>query len=286
MNKAFYDAGNVIDELMDAAVKVFGRHVLLQFEDFNTNDAFPLLQRQRDRYLTFNDDIQGTAAVTVAGLLGALKLQHSKATELLPLLADNAFLMHGAGAANLGTANLLVSAGVPKEHIYLTNSRGLVWQPRDNSKGGSARNAEQRAFAVRGEPPWPHSKLNDIIAHVEPSFLIGATGKMPGCFDKDVIDAMLKAQVRADEHPHPDSLSFSSANYSLLKQPYGTRVGMIAHNDVPAAWPLRRSTRRASDQRFSRFRTRRRRRRRAQRTSTSGPRGRPSLAAAVSLRRW
>lgn len=195
VNAAYYGADNVIDELMDAAVQVFGPHVLLQFEDFNSNDAFLLLQRQRGKYLTFNDDIQGTAAVTVAGLLGALKLQQPKASELLPLLRHHHFLFHGAGAANLGAAELLVAAGVPKGQIYLTNSRGLVWKPKDGSEGGTARNAEQRAFAVEGEPHWPHSSLRDIITHVEPAFLVGATGKGPGCFDKGVIQAMCQAQV-------------------------------------------------------------------------------------------
>ena len=83
VNEAYYGEGNMIDEFMNAAVEVFGDKVLLQFEDFNSNDAFPLLERTRNTFLTYNDDIQGTAAVTVAGILGALKLKYPKETDLL-----------------------------------------------------------------------------------------------------------------------------------------------------------------------------------------------------------
>jgi hypothetical protein len=65
-------------EFMTAATDLFGKNCLLQFEDFNSNDAFPLLESMRDKFLCYNDDIQGTAAVAVAGILGAIKVSFVK----------------------------------------------------------------------------------------------------------------------------------------------------------------------------------------------------------------
>ena len=86
VNTAYYGDDNLIDEFMAAATALFvttrGGKPLLQFEDFNSNDAFPLLATYRDKYLSYNDDIQGTAAVAVAGLLGALKIRSAPGTDL------------------------------------------------------------------------------------------------------------------------------------------------------------------------------------------------------------
>ena len=61
-NVRYYGEGNVIEEFMTAATDLFGKNCLLQFEDFNSNDAFPLLEAYREKFLCYNDDIQGTAA--------------------------------------------------------------------------------------------------------------------------------------------------------------------------------------------------------------------------------
>merc|ERR1719305_1253468 len=74
VNTAYYGPDSFIGEFMSAACELFGRGCLLQFEDFNSNDAFPLLAEYRDKFLCYNDDIQGTAAITVAGIMGAIKL--------------------------------------------------------------------------------------------------------------------------------------------------------------------------------------------------------------------
>lgn len=205
MNACYFGPGNAIDEFMAAAVTVFGRHVLLQFEDFNSNDAFPLLKATRDRFLTYNDDIQGTAAVTVAGILGGLRLRHPDAPQLAPLLKGETFLFHGAGSANLGAAALLVgSAGVDPARIFMTNSKGLIWRAAlaagagattAASERGNYRNEEQRRFAREGKPPFRSEALADVIAAVRPTVLVGAVGVAPGCFDRQVVEALLQAHA-------------------------------------------------------------------------------------------
>merc|ERR1719395_419093 len=147
VNSAYYGEGNMIEEFMQAAVDVFGKNCLCQFEDFNSNDAFPLLAEYREKFLTYNDDIQGTASVAVAGLLGAIKLKKPECTDLISELKNETFLFHGAGSANIGALLLLANeAGVPRTQLFATNSRGIIWKTADGSDG-SYRNDEQKEFA-------------------------------------------------------------------------------------------------------------------------------------------
>jgi malic enzyme len=125
-----------VSELLDAARDLFGPACVLQFEDFNSNDAFPLLSTERSRHLTYNDDIQGTAAVCVAAVLGALRLRVPDAESLVAEMRDTVVLFHGAGSANLGTASLMMTeAGVPAGNIFMTNSRGLLWKESEDGSG-------------------------------------------------------------------------------------------------------------------------------------------------------
>jgi malic enzyme len=149
---------------------------LIQFEDFKQQNALRLLDRYQSRVPSFNDDIQGTAAVVVAGVLASLRVTGHPLGETRVVLA-------GAGAAGIGIARLLRLAGV--ESIALVDSKGLVHAGRadvDATKSGLA------VPAVEG----PEPDLVETIRHVRPTVLVGTTA-VAGTFDQAVVGAMADA---------------------------------------------------------------------------------------------
>ena len=160
---------------------------IIQFEDFANHNAFRLLERYRTRVCTFNDDIQGTAAVALAGLLSALRLTGGA-------LTGQRLLFLGAGEAAIGIASLtvsaLVAAGLPeaeaRRRCWMVNSRGLVVRSRTDL----------------ADHKWPfahdHEPLPDLLSSIRairPTALIGAAA-VAGAFTREVIDEMTRLNAR------------------------------------------------------------------------------------------
>jgi len=202
VNSCYFGEDNFIAEFMGAARELFGGACLLQFEDFNSNDAMPLLAEYRHKFLTYNDDIQGTASVAIAALLGAVKIMKPESNDLIGELRKMKVLFHGAGSANLGGASLIIDeGGMPKNHVFVTNSRGVIWKSVDG-KEGTGKNDEQKALAQVGKPDYPQD-LVSIVKNLKPDVLIGAVGVAPNCFSKEVVEAMLEVQ---DAKPKEEQL--------------------------------------------------------------------------------
>jgi malate dehydrogenase (oxaloacetate-decarboxylating)(NADP+) len=179
-----YDA--FLDEFMDAAQDTFPG-VLIQFEDFANQNAFRLLHKYRDRSCVFNDDIQGTAAVALAGIFSALRVTGGSLTE-------QKLLFLGAGEAATGIADLVVSAmvaqGCPerdaRQRNWLMDSRGLVVKARSDLAEHKLPYAHE------------HAPIGDFLAAIRalrPTGIIGVSA-VGGTFTPQVLQAMADFNAR------------------------------------------------------------------------------------------
>jgi malate dehydrogenase (oxaloacetate-decarboxylating)(NADP+) len=187
-----------VDEFVDAVQEVFP-NCCIHFEDWTGADAVALLARYRDRVSCYNDDIQGTAGVTLAGLINALKITGGQ-------LKDQRILFLGAGSAAIGLADLMVSAlgqqgvakDVARQHIRLFDTEGLVVAGRP----GLAAHKLPYAHKLAPSKPFNHldlaSEYPQIVAAIEdfkPTILIGVStvGKL---FSREVVEAMSRHNAR------------------------------------------------------------------------------------------
>ena len=176
----------LIDEFMCATTERFPK-ALIQFEDFANQNAYRLLEKYRHSYCTFNDDIQGTGGVTLAGILSAMRILNQS-------LEDQKIVFYGAGSAAFGIAEIIVQklmmSGLSRDdarrRIYFFDSRGLVVKGRPNL------NEKKQLYAHNRRE---ETNLAHVIATEKPSILIGVSGQ-PGTFNESIIRNMAKVNDR------------------------------------------------------------------------------------------
>jgi len=177
---AAYD--ELVEEFVTAAQEVFPG-VLIQFEDFANVNAFRLLKKYRDRACAFNDDIQGTAAVVLAGIFSALRATGTR-------LTDQKILFLGAGEAATGIANLIVAAmveqglgsGEAREHCWLFDSHGLVVASRGDL-------AEHKLAYAHAHAPI--GEFAAAVSSLKPTAIVGVAA-VGGTFTREVLEEMAR----------------------------------------------------------------------------------------------
>ena len=180
------DLFSFVDEFMEAVQEVFPK-CCVHFEDWTGVDAMHLLKRYRDKYCIYNDDVQGTAGITLAGMINATKLKGT-------LLKDEKYLFLGAGSAGIGLANLLCSALVD-QGMTLKDAQASVHMFDVNGLLEST-----RTDLVDFQLPYAHvhAPTRDFVAAVEsikPTTIIGVS-TIGGAFNQQVIEAMTRINDR------------------------------------------------------------------------------------------
>ena len=175
-----------VDEFVQAVQEVFPK-CCIHFEDWTGVDAVHLLQRYRDKYCVYNDDVQGTAGIVLAGMINAAKVKGKK-------LSDEKYLFLGAGSAGIGLADLLCSAMAQEglslkeaqSHVYMFDINGLL--------------EDTRKDLVDFQKPYAHKHppTRDFVAAIEsikPTTIIGVS-TVGGTFTQKVIEAMSRVNER------------------------------------------------------------------------------------------
>jgi len=179
-----------IDRFVEKVNKLYPR-ALLQWEDFSKQNAFTNLDRFRNNHFSFNDDIQGTGAVVLAGIIAAMKIIDQPLTE-------QRYLVFGAGAGGVGVArqlkNALIGEGLGGKDaqaiVYTVDSRGLITTGRNDLEDYKKEFAIDASVAA----DWrvkDHARitLDEVIANAKITVLLGASGQ-PGTFTRPIVEAM------------------------------------------------------------------------------------------------
>jgi malate dehydrogenase (oxaloacetate-decarboxylating)(NADP+) len=209
-----------VDEFVGAVQEVFPK-CCIHFEDWTGVDAVHLLKRYRDKYCVYNDDVQGTAGITLAGMINATKLKGTK-------LKDEKYLFLGAGSAGIGLADLLCSALVA-DGMELKAARSQVWMFDVNGLLQST-----RTDLVDFQMPYAHehAPTKDFVAAVEsikPTTIIGVS-TIGGAFTQKVVEAMSRINERpvilalSNPTEHAECTAEQAYNWSLGKAIYAAGV--------------------------------------------------------------
>jgi malate dehydrogenase (oxaloacetate-decarboxylating)(NADP+) len=209
-----------VDEFVEAVQEVFPK-CCIHFEDWTGVDAVHLLKRYRDKYCVYNDDVQGTAGITLAGMINATKLKGTK-------LKDEKYLFLGAGSAGIGLADLLCSALVA-DGMGLKAARSQVWMFDVNGLLQST-----RTDLVDFQMPYAHehAPTKDFVAAVEsikPTTIIGVS-TIGGAFTQKVVEAMSRINERpvilalSNPTEHAECTAEQAYNWSLGKAIYAAGV--------------------------------------------------------------
>ncbi|GLB38438.1 putative malic enzyme, NAD binding domain [Lyophyllum shimeji] len=199
-----------MNEFMEAMRDVFPG-LLVQFEDFSTDNAFRYLSMFRDKYRCFNDDIQGTGAVVLAGFINAAKI--SSAASGQPL-TDHRILFFGAGSSGIGVAKQLqsfftllgMSEEESKSRIYTVDSKGLVTADRPDLQ------EHKKYFARTDYHGPPLTKLADIVEWAKPTALMGLSTTR-NAFTEDVVKKMAEINKRPIIFPLSNPVSLSELDF-------------------------------------------------------------------------
>ncbi len=205
-----YDS--LLEEFVEAVIECFP-DALLQWEDFKKVNAFNILDRYQERLLSFNDDIQGTAAVTIAGLVAACRAKGERLTE-------QRIAILGGGAAGVGIAHQLrgaferqgKSAEETARAIAVLDSRGLIHDGRDGLDEHKKTFAwPQGLVAEYGLDPAKEIGLDEMIPATKPTMLVGTSG-VPGTFTESIIREMAKHVERPVVFPLSNPTKNSEAH--------------------------------------------------------------------------
>ncbi len=229
--------GHAFDEFVDLFVQAVRRrwpNVLLQFEDFAKATASPLLERYRDQLCTFNDDIQGTAAVAAGTLFSALKQTGER-------LGSQNILFVGAGSAACGIAEQLVATmmenGMHEDEargrIFMSGRRGLLHDRREGLLPFQRRHAKPHD-RVRdwADPDSGEITLMSVVRHARPTVLMGVSGQ-PGLFTRELVTEVAGYCERPVIFPLSNPTSRAEATPADLLQWTGGRALVATGSPFP-----------------------------------------------------
>lgn len=184
IDRAAYD--EFIDAFMSAAQRRWPG-VMIQFEDFAQPNAMPILERYRDKMCCFNDDIQGTATVTLGTLLAACRSKQQK-------LSQQTVVFAGAGSAGCGIAEQIITwmckEGLSdleaRRRVFMVDRNGLVTQGMEGLRDFQARLAQDPTVSSQWKTDGDYPSLLDVVANAKPDILIGVSGQ-PNIFTEEMI---------------------------------------------------------------------------------------------------